>query len=159
MHPIDVTQVVAPKRAALAEANRKLEAANKKLAGIRARVKELQDKVAALEESFVKATEDKNTAIAQVRTEVCELCRLSRNAALAEQDASFSAPDSEPAGTIDISCCVKAYPMSCPTPCCCRLRKPPAKHSLQTGWSTACRVRTSAGVRPSTKWMLLVANW
>lgn len=58
-------QVVAPKRAALAEANWKLEAANKKLAGIRARVKELQDKVAALEESFVKATEDKNAAIAQ----------------------------------------------------------------------------------------------
>lgn len=61
-------QVVAPKRAALAEANRKLEAANKKLAGIRAKVKELQDKVAALEESFVKATEDKNAAIAQVGT-------------------------------------------------------------------------------------------
>jgi dynein heavy chain len=60
------SQVVAPKRAALAEANRKLEAANKKLAGIRAKVKELQDKVAALEESFVKATEDKNAAIAQV---------------------------------------------------------------------------------------------
>lgn len=59
-------QVVAPKRAALAEANRKLEAANKKLSGIRARVKELQDKVAALEESFMKATEDKNIAIAQV---------------------------------------------------------------------------------------------
>lgn len=60
------SQVVAPKRAASAEANRKLEAANKKLAGIRAKVKELQDKVAALEESFVKATEDKNAAIAQV---------------------------------------------------------------------------------------------
>jgi dynein heavy chain len=59
-------QVVAPKRAALAEANRKLEAANKKLTGIRAKVKELQDKVAALEESFMKATEDKNAAIAQV---------------------------------------------------------------------------------------------
>lgn len=59
-------QVVAPKRAALAEANKKLEAANKKLAGIRARVKELQDKVSALEESFMKATEDKNAAIAQV---------------------------------------------------------------------------------------------
>jgi dynein heavy chain len=59
-------QVVAPKRAALAEANRKLDTANKKLAGIRAKVKELQDKVAALEASFVKATEDKNAAIAQV---------------------------------------------------------------------------------------------
>jgi len=88
LHPIAVTQVVAPKRAALAEANRKLEAANKKLAGIRARVKELQDKVAALEESFVKATEDKNAAIAQVRTEAGRLCRLSRDAALAKQDAS-----------------------------------------------------------------------
>lgn len=64
VHP----QVVAPKRAALAEANRKLEAATKKLSGIRAKVKELQDKVAALEESFVKATEDKNAAIAQVCT-------------------------------------------------------------------------------------------
>jgi hypothetical protein len=37
------------------------------LTGIRAKVKELQDKVAALEESFMKATEDKNAAIAQVR--------------------------------------------------------------------------------------------
>ncbi|KAF6251999.1 flagellar outer dynein arm heavy chain beta [Scenedesmus sp. NREL 46B-D3] len=61
-----IYQVVAPKRAALAEANRKLEAANKKLTGIRAKVKELQDKVAALEESFMKATEDKNVAIAQI---------------------------------------------------------------------------------------------
>jgi predicted nucleic acid-binding Zn-ribbon protein len=60
------TQVVAPKRAALAEANRKLEGANKKLAGIRARVKELQDKVATLESGLMKATEDKNVAIAQV---------------------------------------------------------------------------------------------
>ena len=60
------TQVVAPKRAALAEANRKLEGANKKLAGIRAKVKELQDKVAALEAGLMKATEDKNNAIAQV---------------------------------------------------------------------------------------------
>jgi septal ring factor EnvC (AmiA/AmiB activator) len=59
-------QVVAPKRAALAEANRKLEAANKKLAGIRAKVKELQDKVATLETGLMKATEDKNAAIAQV---------------------------------------------------------------------------------------------
>lgn len=33
--------MVAPKRAALAEANKKLEAANKKLSGIRARVKEV----------------------------------------------------------------------------------------------------------------------
>jgi predicted nucleic acid-binding Zn-ribbon protein len=61
-------QVVAPKRAALAEANKKLEAANKKLSGIRAKVKELQDRVAALEENLMKATEDKNAAIAQVRS-------------------------------------------------------------------------------------------
>eukprot|EP00879_Flechtneria_rotunda_P029616 GHRR01032042.1.p1 GENE.GHRR01032042.1~~GHRR01032042.1.p1 ORF type:complete len:1612 (+),score=608.41 GHRR01032042.1:122-4837(+) len=60
-----IYQVVAPKRAALAEANRKLETANKKLTGIRAKVKELNDRVAALEQSFMKATEDKNVAIAQ----------------------------------------------------------------------------------------------
>lgn len=59
-------QVVAPKRAALAEANKRLEGANKKLSGIRARVKELQDRVAALEENLMKATEDKNNAVAQV---------------------------------------------------------------------------------------------
>jgi dynein heavy chain len=34
--------------------------------GIRARVKELQDRVAALEEGLMKATADKNAAIAQV---------------------------------------------------------------------------------------------
>jgi hypothetical protein len=61
-----LAQVVAPKRAALAEANRKLEGANKKLAGIRAKVKELQDRVATLEAGLMKATEDKNNAIAQV---------------------------------------------------------------------------------------------
>ncbi|KAF5834390.1 hypothetical protein DUNSADRAFT_8976 [Dunaliella salina] len=60
-----IYQVVAPKRAALAEANRKLDNANKKLAGIRARVKELQDKVTALEEGLMKATADKNAAVAQ----------------------------------------------------------------------------------------------
>lgn len=59
-------QVVAPKRAALAEANKRLEGANKKLSGIRAKVKELQDRVAALEESLMRATEDKNNAVAQV---------------------------------------------------------------------------------------------
>jgi len=69
---------VAPKRAALAEANRKLEAANKKLAGIRAKVKELQDKVAALEAGLMKATEDKNAAIAQAE-------RTSRKAGLADR--------------------------------------------------------------------------
>ena len=62
-----LAQVVAPKRAALAEANKRLEGANRKLAGIRAKVKELQDKVAALEQGLMKATEDKNIAIAQVR--------------------------------------------------------------------------------------------
>jgi hypothetical protein len=40
-----IYQVVAPKRAQLGEANKKLEGANKKLSGIRAKVKELQDKV------------------------------------------------------------------------------------------------------------------
>ena len=64
-------QVVAPKRAALAEANKRLEGANKKLTGIRARVKELQDRVAALEESLMRATEDKNNAVAQVRLFAC----------------------------------------------------------------------------------------
>ncbi|GBF97683.1 flagellar outer dynein arm heavy chain beta [Raphidocelis subcapitata] len=73
-----IYQVVAPKRAALAEANRKLEAANRRLAGIRARVKELQDKVAALEVGLMKATEDKNAAIAQAE-------RTSRKAGLADR--------------------------------------------------------------------------
>ena len=58
--------MVAPKRAALAEANKKLEGANKKLSGIRAKVKELRDRVEALEANLMKATEDKNAAIAQV---------------------------------------------------------------------------------------------
>ncbi len=62
-----IYQVVAPKRAALAEANNKLSNANKKLSTIRAKVKELQDKVAALEQGLMKATIDKNNAIAQVR--------------------------------------------------------------------------------------------
>ena len=60
------SQVVAPKRAALADANKRLEGANKKLSGIRAKVKDLQDRVAALEENLMKATEDKNNAMAQV---------------------------------------------------------------------------------------------
>lgn len=60
------SQVVAPKRAALAEANKKLEGANKKLSGIRAKVKELRERVASLEANLMKATEDKNAAIAQV---------------------------------------------------------------------------------------------
>lgn len=60
-----IYQVVAPKRASLAEANRKLEGANKKLSSIRAKVAELQARVAALEEGLMKATVDKNNAIAQ----------------------------------------------------------------------------------------------
>lgn len=60
-------QVVAPRRAALAEANKRLDGANKKLSNIRARVKELQDRVAALEENLMRATEDKNAAVAAVR--------------------------------------------------------------------------------------------
>lgn len=62
----------------MAEANKKLETANKKLAGIRAKVKELQDRVAALEEGLMKATEDKNNAIAQAE-------RTSRKASLADR--------------------------------------------------------------------------
>lgn len=73
-----IYQVVAPKRAALAEANKKLDAANKKLSGIRARVKELQTRVASLEESLMKATEDKNAAIAQAE-------RTANKAALADR--------------------------------------------------------------------------
>ncbi|KAK3254170.1 Dynein beta chain, flagellar outer arm [Cymbomonas tetramitiformis] len=60
-----IYQVVAPKRAALAEANKRLESANKKLSGIRAKVKELQDRVDQLEEGLMKATEDKNKAVQQ----------------------------------------------------------------------------------------------
>eukprot|EP00227_Mantoniella_beaufortii_P011774 CAMPEP_0197579874 /NCGR_PEP_ID=MMETSP1326-20131121/3768_1 /TAXON_ID=1155430 /ORGANISM="Genus nov. species nov., Strain RCC2288" /LENGTH=4505 /DNA_ID=CAMNT_0043143449 /DNA_START=243 /DNA_END=13760 /DNA_ORIENTATION=+ len=59
-----IYQVVAPKRGLLLEANNKLANANKKLTGIRAKVKELQDRVALLEDGLMKATEDKNTAIA-----------------------------------------------------------------------------------------------
>lgn len=51
---IESLQVVAPKRIALGEANKKLEGATKKLVGIRARVKELQDKVAALEDNLMR---------------------------------------------------------------------------------------------------------
>ena len=47
-------QVVAPKRAALADANRKLENATRKLSTIRAKVKELNDSVAALEAHLMK---------------------------------------------------------------------------------------------------------
>ncbi|MEW5311809.1 MAG: hypothetical protein WDW38_003494 [Sanguina aurantia] len=73
-----IYQVVAPKRAALGEANRKLEGANKKLSGIRAKVKELQERVALLENGLMKATEDKNHAIAQAE-------RTGRKAQLADR--------------------------------------------------------------------------
>ena len=65
--PVVCPQVVAPKRAALAEANTKLQGAEKKLSGIRAKVAELNAKVASLEANLMKATEDKNAAVAQVR--------------------------------------------------------------------------------------------
>ena len=52
----DALQVVAPKRAALAEANKRLDGANKKLTGIRAKVKELKDRVASLEDSLMKVS-------------------------------------------------------------------------------------------------------
>ena len=51
-------QVVAPKRAALADANRKLENATRKLSTIRAKVKELNDSVAALEAHLMQVTAD-----------------------------------------------------------------------------------------------------
>ena len=59
-----IYQVVAPKRAMLAEANAKLDAANTKLSGIRAKVTALQERVANLEADLMAATEDKNNAIA-----------------------------------------------------------------------------------------------
>ena len=62
---VSSTQVVAPKRAALAEANRKLGEATKKLSAIREQVQELRDRVASLEASLMQATEEKNTAVAQ----------------------------------------------------------------------------------------------
>jgi uncharacterized protein YlxW (UPF0749 family) len=63
-----IYQVVAPKRAMLAEANAKLASAEKKLSGIRAKVADLKAKVEALEANLMKATEDKNAAVAQVRS-------------------------------------------------------------------------------------------
>ncbi|KAL4450636.1 hypothetical protein ABPG77_000992 [Micractinium sp. CCAP 211/92] len=73
-----IYQVVAPRRAALAEANKRLDGANKKLSNIRARVKELQDRVAALEENLMRATEDKNAAVAAAE-------RTASKAALAQR--------------------------------------------------------------------------
>eukprot|EP00898_Chlorokybus_atmophyticus_P007698 jgi/Chlat1/792/Chrsp104S01257 len=59
-----IYQVVAPKRAMLAEANRKLEAANARLQGVRSRVAELEARVRQLEEALMRATSDKNAAVA-----------------------------------------------------------------------------------------------
>ena len=73
-----IYQVVAPKRAALAEANRKLGEANRKLAGIRARIAELRARVAALEASLVAATAEKVAAEAQAE-------RTATKAALADR--------------------------------------------------------------------------
>jgi hypothetical protein len=53
--------MVAPKRAALAEANRKLDSASRKLAAIRARVRELQERVAVLEGGLMKARAARRT--------------------------------------------------------------------------------------------------
>lgn len=50
--------MVAPKRAALAEATKRLDASNRKLQGIRAKVKELSDKVAGLEADLIKVEAD-----------------------------------------------------------------------------------------------------
>lgn len=50
-------QVVAPKRAALAEASKRLDASNRKLQGIRAKVKDLSDRVAALELDLMKVVQ------------------------------------------------------------------------------------------------------
>ena len=59
-----IYQMVAPKRAQLAEANAKLDGANTKLAGIRKNVAALDAKLAELAEKFETATEEKNSAIA-----------------------------------------------------------------------------------------------
>lgn len=73
-----IYQVVAPKRIALAEANRKLVEANRKLTGVRAKVAELRSKVAALEASLAAATAEKVAAMAQAE-------RTAAKAALADR--------------------------------------------------------------------------
>lgn len=73
-----IYQVVAPKRAALAEANRKLADANCKLAGIRTRISELRARVGALEASLVAATAEKVAAESQAE-------RTATKAALADR--------------------------------------------------------------------------
>jgi len=60
-----IYQVVAPKRVALAEANKKLSDANRRLAGIRSRVAELMSRVADLETRLAEATAEKVAAEAQ----------------------------------------------------------------------------------------------
>lgn len=60
-----IYQTVAPKRAALAEANARLSNANDKLQGIRSQIAELNAKVASLEGDLLKATEEKTEAMAQ----------------------------------------------------------------------------------------------
>jgi dynein heavy chain len=60
-----IYQMVAPKRAMLAEANAKLDGANGKLSGIRARLAELDAQLQVLTDQFETATAEKNGAIAQ----------------------------------------------------------------------------------------------
>lgn len=55
---VGIVKVVAPKRAALAEANTRLQGANQKLSTIRTKVAELRAKVANLEENLMKASCD-----------------------------------------------------------------------------------------------------
>ena len=62
-----IYQMVAPKRAMLAEANAKLDNANHKLSGIRARLAELDAQLGELTDQFETATADKNAAIAQAK--------------------------------------------------------------------------------------------
>jgi hypothetical protein len=110
-------------------------------------VKELQDKVAALEASFMKATEDKNVAIAQVRLcfHVCVLDLLWHGMAALHLQACTSHGSS-----------VCVHVLHAHTN---RLRRPRARRSSPTGWSTACRARTSAGARPSRRWRPPAAGW
>jgi hypothetical protein len=117
-------------------------------------VKELQDKVAALEESFMKATEDKNAAIAQVRNlrnhvggdgQGAGLCCLVNEYCACQNLTTTQHVAYD--GLLDAAAVVD------------RLRRPAAKPSLLTGLSTVCQARTSAGVRPSRRWKKPAANW
>eukprot|EP01051_Picozoa_sp_SAG22_P001096 SAG22_NODE_38_length_26325_cov_107.302067_34_plen_131_part_00 len=60
-----IYQVVAPKRAMLAEANLKLDAANGQLNVVRDKLAELDAKLQVLTDQFEEATAEKNAAIAQ----------------------------------------------------------------------------------------------